>query len=199
MPDLTGLIGAWGYAAIFLIVILGNVGLPVPEETVLSVSGYLAWQGQLRFPIVVIVAIVSAVAGDNMSYWLGRRYGQSILERLRAVAPDQVERTRRFVLRHGALAVFGARFVTGVRVMAGPLAGSTGMKPWHFFFANLAGALLYIPTMVAVGYAIGYGLGDRIERLRKTMGLGERYAAVAFILVAICVWIVLARRGRSRA
>ena len=198
MPDLTQLIGAWGYAAIFLIVILGNVGLPVPEETVLSVSGYLAWQGQLRIPIVVIVAIVSAVAGDNMGYWLGRRYGPSILERLRAIAPDQVERTRRFVLRHGALAVFGARFVTGVRVMAGPLAGCTGMKASHFFFANLAGALLYIPTMVAVGYAIGYGLGDRIERLRRAMGLGERYAAVAFIVAAIGVWIMLARRGRSR-
>ena len=46
MPDLTPFIAQWGYAAIFVIVILGNVGLPVPEETVLTVSGYLIWQGR---------------------------------------------------------------------------------------------------------------------------------------------------------
>jgi membrane protein DedA with SNARE-associated domain len=198
MPDLTQLIGAWGYAAIFLIVILGNVGLPVPEETVLTVSGYLAWQGQFRVPVLIIVAIVSAVTGDNLGYWLGRRYGQFILDRLRAAAPEHVERTRRFVLRHGALAVFGARFVTGLRVMAGPLAGCTGMKPARFFLANLAGALIYIPIVVAVGYAIGYGLGDRIERLRRAMGMGERFVVVALVLTAVIVWIVLARRGRRR-
>ena len=66
MPNLSQLIDAWGYGAIFLIVVLGNVGLPVPEETVLTVGGYLAWQGQLRLPVVVVVALVSAVAGDNM-------------------------------------------------------------------------------------------------------------------------------------
>ena len=196
MPDLTQIIGSWGYAAIFFIVILGNVGLPVPEETVLTVSGYLAWQGQLRVPDVIAVALVSAVAGDNLGYWLGRRYGQRLLDRLRAAAPEHVERARRFVLHHGALAVFGARFVTGLRVMAGPLAGSTGMRPARFFLANLAGAVVYIPVVVAVGYAIGYGLGDRIERLRKAMGIGERFAIVAIAIAAIMAWILLARRTR---
>ena len=51
MPDLTPFIARWGYAAIFVIVILGNIGLPVPEETVLTVSGYLIWQdGSRRCP-----------------------------------------------------------------------------------------------------------------------------------------------------
>ena len=67
MPDLTHIIDSWGYVAIFVIVVLGNIGLPVPEETVLTIGGYLAWQGQLRFSLVVLVGIMmaSAAAGGG--------------------------------------------------------------------------------------------------------------------------------------
>jgi membrane protein DedA with SNARE-associated domain len=47
MPDVSQLITDWGYAGIFLVVILGNIGVPVPEETVLAVAGYLVWSGRL--------------------------------------------------------------------------------------------------------------------------------------------------------
>ena len=81
MPDLTPFIAQWGYAAIFVIVILGNAGLPVPEETVLTVSGYLIWQGHLKPLPVLLTAITSAVLGDNIAYWIGRRYGRLALIR----------------------------------------------------------------------------------------------------------------------
>jgi membrane protein DedA with SNARE-associated domain len=196
MPDLTRLIDAWGYAAIFLIVVLGNVGLPVPEETVLTVGGYLAWRGHLRFPIVVLVAIASAITGDNIGYWLGRSYGQRALDRLTAAAPARAASARAFVLRHGALGVFAARFVTGLRFMAGPLAGSTGLPPARFFIANLLGAMVYAPIVVGAGYAVGYGLGDSIERLRRGVGDAERLVLALLALAAIGGWIVLARRAR---
>jgi membrane protein DedA with SNARE-associated domain len=199
MPDLTRLIDAWGYVAIFLIVVLGNVGLPVPEETVLTVGGYLAWRGQLRFPIVVLVAIASAITGDNIGYWLGRSYGQRALDRLTAAAPAQAARARAFVVRHGALAVFAARFVTGLRFMAGPLAGSTGLSPWRFFTANLLGAVVYAPVVVGAGYAVGHGLGDSIERLRRGAGDAERVVLTLLALAAVGGWIVLARRARRRS
>src|SRR5437899_2435467 len=81
MPDINQLITDWGYAGIFLVVILGNIGLPVPEETVLAVAGYLVWSGRLQLVPVLIVALVSAVAGDNFGYWLGRHYGRAAVER----------------------------------------------------------------------------------------------------------------------
>jgi membrane protein DedA with SNARE-associated domain len=199
MPDLTRLIDAWGYVAIFLIVVLGNVGLPVPEETVLTLGGYLAWRGQLRFPMVVLVAIASAITGDNIGYWLGRAYGQRVLDRLTATSPKGAARARAFVLRHGALAVFAARFVTGLRFMAGPLAGSTGLPPGRFFTANLLGAVVYAPIVVGAGYAVGYGLGDSIERLRRGVGDAERVVLAVLALAAVGAWIVLARRGRRRS
>ena len=196
MPDLTHIIDSWGYVAIFVIVVLGNVGLPVPEETVLTIGGYLAWQGQLRFWLVALVGVVSAMAGDNLGYWLGRRHGQRVLARLMATAPGRVEKMQRFVRDHGALSVFVARFVTGLRFMAGPLAGSTGLSPGRFFIANLLGAVVYVPIIVGVGYAVGLGLGDRIERLRHAAGDAERVVVIGVLVAAVVAWIVMARRRR---
>jgi hypothetical protein len=73
------------------------------------VAGYLVWQGYFRLPIVLAVGVISAVAGDNIGYWLGRRYGPVAMARVArwaAVDADRMESMRRFMLRHGALAVF---------------------------------------------------------------------------------------------
>jgi len=199
MPDLTPLISQWGYAAIFLIVLLGNLGLPVPEETVLTVSGYLVWQGRLEPIKLVVVAVTSAAIGDNSAYWLGRRYGRLALSRWVGIRPERIAWMQGFVRRHGMLAVFLARFVVGLRVMAGPLAGSTGMSPARFFIANLAGAAVYVPIAVAVGYAIGYGLGDRIERLRRLAGDAAVGVVVALVIAAVAVWLWLSARSRARS
>ena len=197
MPDLTPFIAQWGYAAIFVIVILGNVGLPVPEETVLTVSGYLIWQGRLRPLPVVLVAIASAVLGDNVAYWIGRRFGRVALTRFLKVSPERIERMQGLVLRYGMLAVFVARFVAGLRFMAGPLAGTTGLSPLRFFIANLLGALVYVPVAVGVGYAVGYGLGDRIEGLRRFTGGAEHVLLVAIVVAVVGVWLWRARRARA--
>jgi membrane protein DedA with SNARE-associated domain len=199
MPDLTPLITEWGYAAIFVIVILGNVGLPVPEETVLTVSGYLVWRGHLEAVPVVLTAIASAVLGDNIAYWLGRRYGRLVLTRFVKVGPERIERMQQLVLRYGMLAVFVARFVAGLRFMAGPLAGSTGLTPMRFFVANLAGAAVYVPVAVGAGYAIGYGLGDQIDRLRRAVGEAEHILVIALLLAAGLVWVWVGRRARGGA
>lgn len=196
MTGLDRLIDSWGYVAVFLIVVFGNLGLPVPEETVLTIGGYLAWQGRLEFATVVIVAIVGAVAGDNMAFWLGRRYGQRLLNRVAAAAPERIERARQFIVRHGMLGVFAARFVAGLRFMAGPIAGSSGLAPARFFIANLLGAVVYVPVMVGLGYGIGFGLGERIEALRRAAGHTELIAVAALALVVISVWLVRARRAR---
>jgi len=198
MPDLTPFIAQWGYAAIFGIVILGNVGLPVPEETVLTVSGYLIWQGRLQALPVVLTAIASAVLGDNIAYWIGRRYGRLALTRFLKISPERIDRMQGLVLRYGMLAVFVARFVAGLRFMAGPLAGSTGLSPLRFFLANLLGALVYVPVALGVGYAVGYGLGDRIERLRRFTGGAEHVLLAAIAVAAASAWLWRARRARAR-
>jgi membrane protein DedA with SNARE-associated domain len=202
MPDLTELIANWGYAAIFLVVVGGNLGLPVPEETVLIVAGYLAWQETLRLPWVLLVGVVSAVAGDNLGYWIGRRYGRRPLERYGpwvSVTPERLETVWGFVRRHGGLGVFVARFVPGLRFLAGPIAGASRVGVLAFVVANFLGAVLYVPYAVGIGCALGYGLGAWVDRLRRAIGDVEKIAAVAALVVvaAILGWRV--RRVRRSA
>jgi membrane protein DedA with SNARE-associated domain len=202
MPILSALVSHWGYLAIFGCVILGNLGLPVPEESILVLAGYLTWQRALVWPLVLVVGIASAVAGDNLGYWLGRRYGQGAIERFGQrvmLTSARIEATRRFVCRYGAFGVFVARFLPGLRFMAGPLAGSTGLRPLRFITANALGALLYVPTMVGAGYAIGYGLGDYVKPFERVVGRIEHVVLIAAALctMAFLGWRVL-RAARAR-
>jgi membrane protein DedA with SNARE-associated domain len=166
--DPSTLLDHWGYVGIFLAVVLGNVGVPVPEETVLALAGYAASRGVLHLPTVLVVGVISAVVGDNLGYWLGRRYGRQAIERYGRwafVTPERLQKISTFLTRYGAVAIFAARFVTGVRFLAGPLAGAAGVPPLTFTIANVLGALVYVPYAVGIGYGVGWGFGDVIQRL----------------------------------
>ena len=193
MFDVTELVGHWGYLAVFVIVVLGNVGLPVPEETALFSAGYLVWRGDLRWSLVLTVGIVSAVAGDNVGYWIGRRYGPDVLERFRrliGLSPQRFQSMRTFIWRWGPLGVFVARFIAGLRFLAGPLAGAVGLHFTAFMTANVLGALVYVPAVVVAGYAVGYGAGAYVERVLQALGPVQYIVlAGAIILVgSVFIW-----------
>jgi len=195
MSDLGQFIAYWGYPAIFVVVVLGNVGLPVPEETTLIVAGYMVWQGYFRLSIVLAVGVISAVAGDNIGYWMGRRYGPAAVARVAqwaAVNAERMESMRRSRLRYGALAVFLGRFFPGLRFMAGPLAGAAGLGFRPFFVANILGAVVFVPYGVGLGYALGYGLAPYVAEIRFV----ERAGLIAVILgiVGLVGWRLLRSR-----
>jgi membrane protein DedA with SNARE-associated domain len=198
------LVNHWGYLAICLVIILGNVGLPIPEETILALAGYLVWKGRIRLALVLVVGIVSAIAGDNLAYWIGRHYGQGAISRYGhriLLTPARVDSARRFVARHGAVAVFAARFMMGFRFLAGPLAGITGLPPFRFLAASFLGASLYVPLAVGAGYAIGYGLGEYVERVRGIVDDVEYLVLLVTVLatVALLGWRALSVRRASTA
>ena len=201
MGDPGTLISQWGYLAIFFLVAFGNMGVPLPEETILMLAGYMVWRGELRLSLVIGVGVVSAVIGDIVGYWLGRRFGKAALQRHATWIlgrPERLEAMQRFVARRGPLAVFVARFVPGLRFAAGPLAGALGMPFASFLPANLLGAAIYVPLAVGAGYAIGYGLGAYVERARHVIGNLEEVVLLAALgfTMALIAWRV-ARRGAS--
>ncbi len=188
----------WGYPAIFLTVVLGNMGLPVPEESVLALAGYLVWEGHLRLPLVLGVGVVSAVAGDNLGFWLGREYGRRVLERYGGgvlVTRERLEAAVGQVKRYGPLAVFVARFIPGLRFLAGPVAGITRLPPFAFLLANVAGALIYVPLIVGLGYSTGLAVGPQLTALEPLIGQVEHYV---LLLLITATAILLARRAWPR-
>ena len=183
----------YGYGAVFFGVMLENTGLPVPGESVLLFGSFLAHQDVLRLKWVIVAAILGAIAGDNAGYVIGYYGGAALLRRLRGRAffPEhRFDQAESAVLRYGASAVFVARFITGLRILAGPLAGAFRMRYSRFLLANVAGAMAWAATVGAAGYLLGTSW-DRLVRFAGRLDWAVLILAAAILIV---VWI-LRRRG----
>jgi membrane protein DedA with SNARE-associated domain len=192
---LTDLFARYGYFVVFFGVLLENAGVPVPGETILLAGAALARFGHLSLPWVIVTAICGAVLGDNIGFYIGRRGGRVLLERRgRAFGLTEARLAQfdAFFVRHGAAAVFIARFVTGLRVVGAVLAGASTLAWGRFLVFNMAGAVAWASTFGAVGYALGYSW-ETIERWIGHLGLA------LLIVLAVAGVIVFARsRRRSR-
>jgi membrane-associated protein len=188
----------YGYWVVFFGVMLENIGLPIPGETVLLFAGFLACQGHIHLLPAIAVSIAGATVGAAMGYALGWYGGASVINPLLARFPRVARRfevSRQTFNKYGHWAVFGARFVTGVRVFAGILAGVLRMPFWDFMLFSFAGAVCW---SVVIGY-IGFLFGNNWDRLLHFVGRVNR-AAVAVVVVAAAVLLVFrwVRRRTAR-
>jgi membrane protein DedA with SNARE-associated domain len=193
---LTRLFARHGYGAVFAGVMLENAGLPIPGEAVLLFGGFLAHEGTLNLKWVIVLAVSGAIVGGNLGYLLGRAGGADLLRRLRGHAfltERRFDRAEGAILRYGAWAVFGARFVIGLRILAGPLAGGVRMRYRDFLAANAAGALLWGVTMGLAGYVLG-------SSWHRLLSFARDVDVAALIVVAVIALIGFARMwlGRRR-
>jgi len=192
--QLTELLVRWGYPLIVLAMLLENMGVPVPGETVTLLGGYAAGNGQLDGVLVMAAAAGGAIIGDNIGYWIGRRAGWPLvlrIGRLLRLSPERLEPLRQsFAAKAGRAVLFG-RFVAVLRVLAGPLAGAVGM-PWpRFLVCNSLGAILWAATMVSLAWLGGRWLP--IERLLQSvvqLGIG----ALALVLLTLVLPRLLEQR-----
>jgi len=156
---LTDLFARYGYAVVFVGVLLENAGAPVPGETMLLAGAALARFGSLRLTWVIAAAIVGATLGDNLGFFIGRRGGRVLVERYGAMigmTSAHLAKFDRFFERHGAKTVFVARFITGLRVLGALLAGASRLTWSRFLMFNALGAVVWATTFGLVGYALGY-------------------------------------------
>jgi len=192
---LVDLFARYGYAVVFVGVLLENAGLPVPGETALLAGAALSRSGALFLPWVVATAIVAAILGDNIGFTIGRRGGRALVDRFGpkiGLSPPRVEQFDAFFDRHGAKTVFIARFVTGLRVFGAILAGTSGM-PWgRFLVYNGTGAVAWATTFGAVGYFLAYSWETLEEWIGRT-GFALLAAAALIAIVAVL------RRRRAAA
>jgi membrane protein DedA with SNARE-associated domain len=196
--EMTNWLSTWGYLGVFLFVFIGNLGIPVPEETVLLVGGFLAGRNALDLRTLYIVGIGSAVAGDCCGFLFGRTGGQKLLERLAdrsEFVRTRYERLQVFFKTHGSKAVFMARFVAGARFMAGPMAGAAGMPFWRFLSWNLLGAMIWCSLVITVGYLVG----DELEWVAHVAHRASHWIALAVFLLLAGLWVFWWReRGQPR-
>jgi membrane protein DedA with SNARE-associated domain len=181
-------LATWGYLGIFVCVFIGNLGIPVPEETVMLVAGFLAGRDILALRWVYVVVIASAVIGDCCGFMIGRHGGQRVIARLASNFDSirhRYDRLQLFFHTHGAKAVFMARFIAGVRFMAGPMAGAAGMPFLRFLGWNVLGAVVWCSLVVTIGYLVG----DELYRVAEMAHSASRWIAIAAVLLAIGLYL----------
>jgi len=187
--ELPDLIADWGYFGIFGFVFVGNLGVPVPEETVLLAAGFLSAHSLLDLRWVYAVSVASAVVGDCCGFVIGRTGGQHLLERLSErfqFVRRRIKQLQVFFEQHGSKAVFMARFVAGARFLAGPMAGAAGMPFVRFLGWNIMGAIIWCSLMVTIGYLVGdevWRAAGMIHSSVRWIGLGLGAAALIAYLV----------------
>ncbi len=169
---LRNLIAQYGYWAVGAALLVENTGIPVPGETILLLASFLAYsRDELQLSYIIIIGVCAATLGDNLGFFLGYRGGRRLLDRYRSAFHIQlgtIERGERLFEQYGAITIFFARFIFGLRVIAGPLAGVLQM-PWkRFVIFNFLGALLWVTVISIVGYKFGKHwdlLMDNVEKL----------------------------------
>ncbi|MEM9904304.1 MAG: DedA family protein [Cyanobacteria bacterium P01_D01_bin.44] len=178
----------YGYWAVFFGIMLENMGLPLPGETVTLVGGFLAGGGELAYGWVLTCAIAGATLGDNFGYWLGFYGGWPLLQRLGKLfrlEESKLVKVREQFSENADKAVILGRFVALLRIFAGPLAGIARMPYWKFLLCNLLGATLWATIMVSLAFFVG-----RLIPLATLVASVAQFTVLA--LVAVIAWVVLA-------
>ncbi len=197
LNSLSGPLEHYGLWAILLLVLVEDFGIPVPGETVLIAGAIFAGSGQLNIVAVGVVGFVSAVAGDNIGYAIGRFGGRALVERWGRyifLTAERLDKAQAFFDRQGGKIITIARFVEGLRQANGIIAGITEMRWLRFLAFNALGAALWVGTWVSAGYFAG-------QHITAIYGNVTRYSlyAAAAAAVVIAAWIGLRVRRKRRS
>ena len=191
-------VGYWGYFVIFFVVMLecqALLGLFMPGESLVLVSGFLAAQGVFDLEVLILVIFAAAVVGDSIGYELGRQLGRSWLEQhgprfgLPRQRLDQIER---FFVGHGGKSVFASHFMHIGRALTPFLAGSSHMPYLRFFVYNALGCALWAVTFALLGYF----LGESWHVVEKWMGRASAILAGLLLLFLGFIWLWRWRRTK---
>jgi membrane protein DedA with SNARE-associated domain len=179
----------YGYWAVAVALLIENAGVPVPGETVLLLASFLAYsEHDLRLPWIIAVATLAATLGDNLGFALGHYGGRPLLARYQAafrIQDETMARAESLFERYGAVTIFFSRFIFGIRIIAGPMAGVLRMSWKKFAVFNFLGAGLWVTVISGAGYLFGQHWGRLVRAVQR---FDIAVAIVALLVVGFVVW-----------
>ncbi len=185
--DPKSLIEAFGTLGLFAIVFAESgilAGFFLPGDSLLFTAGLLASEGVLNYPIIVTGCFVAAVAGDQVGYLIGRRYGPALFRRpdSRFFHKRNVDRARAYFDEHGSKTVVLARFIPVVRTFTPVVAGVGQMDYRKFVTFNVIGGFLWAVGVTTLGFLLGEVVPDI-----------ERYLLPMIMVIVVVSFIPVAR------
>ena len=193
-------VATYGYFAIFWLLVLGIVGLPVPDEFLMASCGFLVFQGHLRLIPTVASALSGSITGITCSYLIGRTVGWKFLHsragKLLHVKDEHIARVHEWFDRIGHWALMIGYFIPGVRHFTAIVAGTSKLEFRSFAMYAYSGAVIWVSVFVFIGYHFG-------KNFESILGAFERHLKIASIVLGILILTYLAfrylRRGVRRS
>lgn len=189
-------VATYGYLAIFSLLVLGIVGLPIPDEFLLTSCGYLVYQGHLSLVPTILAGFLGSMCGITCSYTIGRTVGWKVLHsklgRLFHITDQRIRLVHDWFDRIGHWALLIGYFIPGVRHFTAIVAGTSRLELRSFALFAYAGALLWVCTFVFLGYHFG-------AQWQQILSLVEHHLKIASIVACVLalgyvLWRYLIRR-----
>ena len=201
LHPVAGLLDHYGYAAIALLLLLENIGVPVvPGELSMIAGAIFAGTGRAGLNVVAVgvIAVVVSFAGAEIGYAIGRLGGRAVVLRFGRYAfvrEHHLDRAEAAVAKYGGPIVVIARFIVGLRELNGIIAGVSGMHWLRFMVYNAVGAVTWVGVWVSVGYLAG----NHIEAIYKDVTRYSVYLLIALVVVLAAYLLSrLSRRKKRR-
>ena len=196
MESLQSFVEQFTYLGVFLVLLAGSLGLPIPEEMAIIAAGVMSHEGLIAPWPALVVCVLGVLSGDIVLYWTGRNGGERVLN-CRAVrfllTPPREQRLKKAYRRHAIKTIVTARHVMGLRAAAFLTAGIAHVPFWKFLLADGGAALVSVPF----SFALAYFFTDHIKAIYENVHRVERWIGLGvLLLVAVVVIIVVKRRDR---
>jgi membrane-associated protein len=193
---------SYGGLWLLLFVIFAETGLFfgffLPGDNLILIAGIIAathpdWLYNLPYPVVALLMILSAILGNSVGYWFGKKLGHSIFEKKDTFLfkKKHVIQTKQFYDKYGAITLIIGRFLPVVRTFAPILAGVIKVSPQKFLIYNIVGAVLWIGSLGTVAYYLGTYYAEWIE---KNIG----YIFIALIIITALPIIITAIKHKTK-
>lgn len=179
----------YGYQALFGLLMVGVVGIPIPDETLLVFSGYLISRGTFHPFQTLAVAVGGSWCGISLSYGIGRTLGIGVVHkfgRVLHVNDAQLEKVHAWFDRRGHWALFLGYYIAGVRHLTAIIAGASGLKFPSFAAYAWSGGLCWAAGFLTLGYFIGEDwrrIAELVHRDLLIVSVGVLVVAAAYALV----------------
>ncbi len=191
---LLGQSGVWVYITLFLLLMGGAIGLPIPEDIPVLLAGILVHQERARLDVVFPVAYTAIVLGDLLIYSVGRTLGTSMTKkgwlRMR-LSESQLRRVKYNLDKRSLIMIFVARHLFYVRTLTFLSCGALKMNIWRFLISDMAAALISVPLVLGLGYFASEHYDAAVALLKQA----KAWSLVLVVVIVIALIFYARRKG----
>lgn len=191
-------VSSYGYEAIFLLLMLGVVGVPIPDETLLVFTGYLISRGTLRPVASLATAVLGSWCGISVSYMIGRTAGLGVVHkfgRYLHIDDRRLQQVHVWFERRGHWALFLGYYIVGVRHFTAIVAGASGLGYGTFIAYAWTGGFFWVAGFLTLGYYLGEDWHRIADLVHRDLALASVVLIAAVASFALSRWIKSRKRG----